>query len=468
MAVPAHCAPGQPGLQPITIREQRVTDDLDRLLAVLPESLQQQLASAERRQDLLEVVLDLGRPPEARYPGRRLDLEDAPLSREALDGVIARVGRFGRDNRAGIARTLHRISAMRNRSGEVIGLTCRVGRAVYGTVAVVSDLVKSNQSILIMGYPGVGKTTVLREISRVLADEMGRRVVVIDTSNEIAGDGDIPHPAIGRARRMQVPEPQHQHRVMIEAVENHMPEVIVIDEIGSEQEAWAARTIAERGVQLVGTAHGHQLANLIKNPALRDLIGGLQAVTLGDEEARRRGSQKTVQERCASPTFPLVVEMHSRDCWHVHWNVARTVDALLRDRPVQPQVRRLDEQGVLHVHDPFPTPPGVGKLGKPAVAQTELPAAQDIPLRIYPSGVTPHQLDVLIHDRQLPVRVVRTVDRADAVLSLRNSLSHDPGARQTAKGLGVPIHVIKSASPTQLQKALERLLLRFHTKGNVV
>ncbi len=468
MAVPVHCAPGQPGLQPITIREQRVTDDLDRLLAVLPESLQQQLASAERRQDLLEVVLDLGRPPEARYPGRRLDLEDAPLSREALDGVIARVGRFGGDNRAGIARTLHRISAMRNRSGEVIGLTCRVGRAVYGTVAVVSDLVESNQSILIMGYPGVGKTTVLREISRVLADEMGQRVVVIDTSNEIAGDGDIPHPAIGRARRMQVPEPQHQHRVMIEAVENHMPEVIVIDEIGSEQEAWAARTIAERGVQLVGTAHGHQLANLIKNPALRDLIGGLQAVTLGDEEARRRGSQKTVQERCASPTFPLAVEMHSRDCWHVHWNVARTVDALLRDRPVQPQVRRLDERGVLHVHDPSPCPPGVGKPGKPAGAQTELPAAQDTPLRIYPSGVTPHQLDVLIHDRQLPVRVVRTVDRADAVLSLRNSLSHDPGARRTAKGLGVPIHVIKSASPTQLQKALERLLLRFHTKGHVV
>ncbi|KKZ10686.1 MAG: ATPase AAA [Candidatus Synechococcus spongiarum 142] len=473
------------------MREQRVTDDLDRLLAVLPESLQQQLASAERRQDLLEVVLDLGRPPEARYPGRRLDLEEAPLSREALAGVIAQVGSFGGDNRAGIARTLHRISAMRNRSGEVIGLTCRVGRAVYGTVAIVRDLVESSQSILIMGYPGVGKTTVLREIARVLADELDRRVVVIDTSNEIAGDGDIPHPAIGRARRMQVPDPQHQHRVMIEAVENHMPEVIVIDEIGSEQEAWAARTIAERGVQLVATAHGHQLANLIKNPALRDLIGGLQAVTLGDEEARRRGSQKTVQERCASPTFPLAVEMHSRNCWHVHWNVARTVDGLLRDRPVQSQVRRLDERGVLHVQNPSPCPPGLGEpdtfsdadgddltpcppgLGEPegsSTAQHALPtaAAQDVPLRIYPSGVTPHQLDALIDDQQLPVRVVRTVDRADAVLSLRNSLSHEPGARRAAKGLGVPIHVIKSASPTQLQKALERLLLRFRAKGGVV
>ncbi|HBP53424.1 MAG TPA: AAA family ATPase [Synechococcus sp. UBA8638] len=450
------------------MREQRVTDDLDRLLAVLPESLQQQLASAERRQDLLEVVLDLGRPPEARYPGRRLDLEDAPLSREALDGVIARVGRFGGDNRAGIARTLHRISALRNRSGEVIGLTCRVGRAVYGTVAIVRDLVESSQSILIMGYPGVGKTTVLREIARVLADEMDRRVVVIDTSNEIAGDGDIPHPAIGRARRMQVPDPRHQHRVMIEAVENHMPEVIVIDEIGSEQEAWAARTIAERGVQLVGTAHGHQLANLIKNPALRDLIGGLQAVTLGDEEARRRGSQKTVQERCGPPTFPLAVEMHGRDCWHVHWNVARTVDALLRDRPVQSQVRRLDERGVLHVQNPTPRPPGVGEPEGSSMGQPALPAAQDTRLRIYPSGVTPRQLDALIDDCRLPVQVVRTVDRADAVLSLRNSLSHDPGARRAAKGLGIPIHVIKSANPNQLQRALERLLLRFHAKGDVV
>ncbi|MCY4174472.1 MAG: AAA family ATPase [Cyanobacteria bacterium MAG CAR3_bin_5] len=469
MAAPVPCAPGQPGLlQPITIREQRVTDDLDHLLAVLPESLQRQLASAERRQDLLEVVLDLGRPPEARYPGRRLDLEDAPLSREALDGILARVGRFGGDNRAGIARTLHRISALRNRAGEVIGLTCRVGRAVYGTVAIVRDLVESNQSILIMGYPGVGKTTVLREIARVLADEMDRRVVVIDTSNEIAGDGDIPHPAIGRARRMQVPDPQHQHRVMIEAVENHMPEVIVIDEIGSEQEAWAARTIAERGVQLVGTAHGRHLANLIKNPALRDLIGGLQAVTLGDEEARRRGSQKTVQERCGPPTFPLAVEMHSRDCWHVHWNVARTVDALLRDRPVQSQVRRLDERGVLHVQNPSPCPPGVGDPEGSSTAPPALPAARDTRLRIYPSGVTPHQLDALIDDRQLPVQVVRTVDRADAVLSLRNSLSRDPGARQAAKGLGVPIHVIKSANPNQLQRALERLLLRFHARGDVV
>ena len=267
---------------------QRVTDDLDRLLELLPKAVREQLQPVEARQQLLEVVLDLGRVPEARYPGRALALGSTPLSREDLAAVVARLGQFGGDNRAGIERTLHRISAIRNRQGDVVGLTCRVGRAVFGTVAMVRDLLDGGQSLLLMGRPGVGKTTALREIARVLADELERRVVVIDTSNEIAGDGDIPHPAIGRARRMQVARPELQHQTMIEAVENHMPEVIVIDEIGTELEAQAARTIAERGVVLVATAHGNALANLIKNPTLSDLVGGIQAVTLGDEEARRR------------------------------------------------------------------------------------------------------------------------------------------------------------------------------------
>ncbi len=280
---------------------QRVTDDLDRLLELLPDAVQEQLRPEEAREQLLEVVLDLGRVPEARYPGRALALGSTPLSREDLTAVVARLGQFGGDNRAGIERTLHRISAIRNRQGEVVGLTCRVGRAVFGTVAMVRDLLDKGQSLLLMGRPGVGKTTALREIARVLADELERRVVVIDTSNEIAGDGDIPHPAIGRARRMQVARPELQHQTMIEAVENHMPEVIVIDEIGTELEAQAARTIAERGVVLVATAHGNALANLIKNPTLSDLVGGIQAVTLGDEEARRRRSQKTVLERAAEP-----------------------------------------------------------------------------------------------------------------------------------------------------------------------
>src|SRR5215472_15703485 len=285
----------------------QITDDLEALLAVLPPRIRLPIEE-QAREDLLEVVLDLGRLPEARYPEGALNLGTDLVSPEDLAYVVGRIGAFGDDNRAGIERTLHRISALRNRRGAVVGLTCRVGRAVRGTVALIRDVVDAGRSILILGRPGVGKTTLLREAARVLADELGKRVVVVDTSNEIAGDGDVPHPGIGRARRLQVAQPAAQHAVMIEAVENHMPEVIVIDEIGTEREAQAARTIAERGVQLVGTAHGRTLANLLVNPTLADLVGGVQAVTLGDEEARRRGTQKTVLERKSPPTFDVLVE----------------------------------------------------------------------------------------------------------------------------------------------------------------
>ena len=474
MAASARIAAVKPSAGIITIREQRITDDLERLLAVLPEPLQHVLATPRRRQDLLEVVLDLGRIPEARYPGYCVDLGETPLSREDLDAVITRVGSFGGDNRAGIGQTLHRISAIRNRAGDVVGLTCRVGRSVYGTVAVVRDLVESGKSLLIMGCPGVGKTTVLREIARVLADELARRVVVIDTSNEIAGDGDIAHPAIGRARRMQVARPALQHRVMIEAVENHMPEVIVIDEIGSQQEAWAARTIAERGVQLVATAHGNELANLMKNPSLCDLVGGLQAVTLGDEEARRRRSRKTVQERRSAPTFPLAVEMRSRDRWHVHRDVAQTVDALLREQPTKPEVRHIDNHGVLHIQDASPRQPPQcpgEPLSRPLPQSLPVPVplrqnSQRPWLHVFPCGVATQQLEYLARQQQLPVAVVAHLDSADVVLSLRNHLGRYPGLRRSARALRVPIHVIKTPSQPQLQRALERLLLRFGGQVN--
>ncbi|MBM2810475.1 MAG: hypothetical protein HW416_1234, partial [Chloroflexi bacterium] len=292
--------------------ERVVVDDLTALVGVLPPLIREWLDRNAQRPDLLEVVMDLGREPEARFPGQEVLLSDRPVSEEDLDYVIQRIGSFGDDNRAGIERTLHRISAIRNRSGRIIGLTVRVGRAVFGTIAVIQDFVEAGQSILLLGRPGVGKTTMLRETARVLADHLKKRVVIVDTSNEIAGDGDIPHPAIGRARRMQVSTPSMQHQIMIEAVENHMPEVIVIDEIGNELEAAAARTIAERGVQLVATAHGNTLDNLIMNPTLSDLIGGIQTVTLGDEEARRRGTQKSVLERKAPPTFDVLVEIQDR------------------------------------------------------------------------------------------------------------------------------------------------------------
>jgi stage III sporulation protein SpoIIIAA len=339
---------GAPHLSSMPI-EQTVTDNLEDLLAALPPDIAERLTAHEHRDTLVEIVLDLGRRPEARSVDRDIPLWDRDITRADLEYVATRIGRFGDDNRAGIERTLHRISAIRNRRGEIVGLTCRVGRAVHGTIAIIKDLVESGQSILLLGRPGVGKTTLLREAARVLADDLDKRVVIVDTSNEIAGDGDIPHPSIGRARRMQVATPSSQHAVMIEAVENHMPEVIVIDEIGTELEAAAARTIAERGVQLIGTAHGNTLGNLMLNPTLSDLIGGIQSVTLGDEEARRRGTQKSILERKGPPTFSVMVEIRGRREVAVHHDVAATVDSILRGAPLAVEVRTRHENGALTV-----------------------------------------------------------------------------------------------------------------------
>lgn len=464
---------------------------------MLPTAVQDALADAQSREQLLEVVLDLGRLPEARYPGRAVALGEAAVERADLASVLERLGPFGGDNRAGIERTLHRISAIRNRTGEVVGLTCRVGRAVFGTVGMVRDLLDSGQSLLLMGRPGVGKTTALREIARVLADELLRRVIVIDTSNEIAGDGDIPHPAIGRARRMQVARPELQHQVMIEAVENHMPEVIVIDEIGTELEAQAARTIAERGVMLVATAHGNALENLIRNPTLSDLVGGIQSVTLGDEEARRRRTQKTVLERAAEPTFPMAVEMHTRHRWLVHRDVAATVDLLLRGHSARPEIRELGADGQVQrrqeappprlpapaperrvtpiagsglrpakplapvpLPDPLAAPPGQEAAPSPlAPLETAAPAGS-APLRLYGAGLPAQLLETAARGRGLPVEVVTDPERAEALLSLRGELGRDPALRRRAQLLGLPILVIKSDSLHQLQRAMERLLER--------
>jgi len=343
-------------------RQLETMDDLDALLAALPPEIVDAVHALPDRTALIEVVLDLGRRPEARFPDSEETLLEREVDESDIAFVVEHIGTFGDDNRAGIERTLHRISAIRNRSGKVVGLTCRIGRAVYGTIEIIDDFVETGKSILIMGRPGIGKTTMLREAARVLADDMGKRVVVVDTSNEIAGDGDIPHPAIGKARRMQVRTPSLQHEVMIEAVENHMPQVIVIDEIGTELEAQAARTIAERGVMLIGTAHGNNLDNLMLNPTLSDLIGGIQSVTLGDEEARRRRTQKSVLERKAPPTFDVIVEIQDRERVVVHSDVADTVDAMLRGDPVAPELRWRDEEGV-HRSQGRPRPSPREQLG---------------------------------------------------------------------------------------------------------
>ncbi len=485
-----------------------ITDDLKKLLNILPQEIRQKLEHHPQRDGLVEVVMDLGRRPEARFRNKAEYLSETTVTHEQLNDCIAQVSSFGGDNRAGIEQTLHRISAIRNRTGEIIGLTCRVGRAVEGTIQLIHDLVEKGQSILMLGRPGVGKTTALREIARVLADELHKRVVIIDTSNEIAGDGDVPHPAIGRARRMQVAHPELQHQVMIEAVENHMPEVIVIDEIGTELEALAARTIAERGVQLVGTAHGNQLENLIKNPTLSDLVGGIQSVTLGDEEARRRRCQKTVLERKASPTFEIAVEMVERQRWGVHESVAETVDSLLRGQQPSPQVRTVTDDGQVTITRQAPTRPSRRRLvtstqtltTRPTVLQQRagriLPFSQvpnqnavpeererqrlldepteqnqhfnnvaqqgvskdQVPLHIYPYGVSRHQLEQVIQRLNLPVVLTRDIDHAHGVVALSCHAKDQSRLQHVAKSHQVPIHLIEASTISEIARTLRQLL----------
>ncbi len=432
----------------IPARSIQITDDLDLLLSVLPPHIREELEGKPYRDSLIEVVMDLGRLPEARYPGGAEILSREPVTRADIHYVVERVGTFGKDNRAGISGTLHRISAIRNRLGEIVGLTCRVGRAVFGTVDIVRDVIESGKSILLLGRPGVGKTTLLREAARVLADELNKRVIVVDTSNEIAGDGDVPHPGIGRARRMQVPEPALQHAVMIEAVENHMPEVIVIDEIGTEAEALAARTIAERGVQLIATAHGNTLENLLQNPTLSDLIGGIQAVTLSDEEARRRGTQKTVLERKAPPTFDVLIEIRDRDKLAVHHDVAEVVDRFLRGIPPRPELRVRTDRGEVEIR----TTEAPSELA-PAPAAVSSRRV----LRIYPYAVSRNRLERAIRELRVPAYVVDRLEEADVVVTVKSQEKRQPKRLRDAEERGVPLYVVRSNTVTQLESFLRSL-----------
>lgn len=433
-------------------------DDLSSFLAILPPNIRQTLGNDTT--GLYEVVLDLGRLPEARYLDRHtVNLSDEPLPAQDLEAAIALVGQFSGDNRAGIERTLHRISALRNRSGKIIGLTCRVGRAISGTINVIRDLVESGKSILFLGPPGVGNTTKLREMARVLSDELSKRVIVIDTSNEIAGDGDVPHPAIGRARRMQVARPEEQHATMIEAVENHTPEVIIIDEIGTEEEAQAARTIAERGVMLIGTAHGNALDNLLKNPTLVDLVGGIQTVTLGDDEARRRGTQKTVLERSNQPTFDICVEILDRQTLAVHRNVGEAVDQLLRGWQIHPEIRKRDEStgDFAVVQKPEPTVTVTMMEGLEPFA-SDWASPKETHLKVYPYAVSKGLLERVVKTLQLPVEVVKAIDEADAILALRSYARAGAKIFSLAEAQGVPVYVVKSNNLPQIQKALREAL----------
>jgi stage III sporulation protein SpoIIIAA len=428
-----------------------VADDLDALLGVLPAHIRQALVEQLENSELLEIVLDLGRPPEARYPHREVILSHTEVTDVDIEHVVSRIGCFSGDNRAGIERTLHRISAMRNREGRIVGLTLRVGRAVFGTVKIIQDLVESGKSVLLLGRPGIGKTTMLREMARVLADDSKKRVIVVDTSNEIAGDGDIPHPAIGHARRMQVPTPTMQHAVMIEAVENHMPEVIIIDEIGTSLEAEAARTIAERGVQLIGTAHGNTLENLMLNPTLSDLVGGIQTVTLGDEEARRRHTQKSILERKAPPTFDIVVEMLERDRVNVHPDVGQAVDAILQGKQADTEIRWFDENGEVK-RDRVTISPITRK-------KEAAPAQQEIP-RIYLFGINRSKLEQAAKERGVTLEITGELKQSNLLLTAKNYYRRKPQKIIDAEMAGIPIYAVKSNNLPQLRQCLDTIFTR--------
>ncbi len=426
-----------------------ITDDLDALLDIFPTHIKTPLLKQSDISELLEVVLDLGREPEARFPEREVVLDKKEIDESDIDYVVTRIGKFGEDNRAGIERTLHRISAIRNRRGDVVGLTCRVGRAVFGTIKIIEDLVKTGKSVLLLGRPGVGKTTMLREVARVLDGEAGKRVVIVDTSNEIAGDGDIPHPAIGHARRMQVATPKLQHAVMIEAVENHMPEVIVIDEIGTELEAMAARTIAERGVQLVGTAHGNTLENLMINPTLTDLIGGIQSVTLGDEEARRRGTQKSILERKSPPTFDIVVEIQERDRVAIHLDVGEAVDMLLRDIPPGTETRWLDENGEVKI-EKLKEEKAVAVKGKKKTRETKA-------VKLFLFGVNKSRVLQIGHDMHLDLDVVDRLRDATMLVTSKNYYRRRPQKVRDAEDEHIPVYVLRGNTPPQIRQFLGAL-----------
>ena len=454
--------------------QQWIDSDLDKIIEKLPPHIAEPFNVERRPGDLLEVVLDLGREPQARFLDETTTLSSREVTEEDLQYVVQRIGSFGVDNRAGIERTLHRISAIRNRTGKVVGLTARVGRAVYGTIKFIEDLVLTGNSILLLGRPGVGKTTMLREVARVLADDADKRVVVVDTSNEIAGDGDIPHPGIGGARRMQVPSPSQQHAVMIEAVENHMPEVIVIDEIGTELEAEASRTIAERGVQLVATAHGNTLENLIMNPTLCDLIGGIDSVTLGDEEARRRRTQKTVLERRAPPTFDALVQIQGWSDVTIHADVSDSVDRMLRGYPVTVERRTLDEMGSVERRreyvetailgengqrpgsEPFRRVPGSRE--EPEESALEVPA--DGPrsmIHILPYGVNKDKLRQAARVAKASVEVVGDIGAADLLLTTKNFYRRRTQALNEAESLGKPVYVLRKNTAAQIHQFLRAL-----------
>ena len=448
-------------------------NDLDKLVEILPDKIRQHI-TYEKMEDVIEIVLDIGRPPEIRHSDGKIEYIDvSDVCYDDISYITSRVQEFTSDNRSGIPGTLHRISAIRNRQGKVVGLTCRIGRVVTGTISCIKDICLQNKSILFLGRPGVGKTTKLREISRLVADELGKRVVIVDTSIEIAGDGATPHPAVGHARRMQVRQPEYQKDIMIEAVENHTPEVIVVDEIGTEAEAQAARTIAERGVMLIATAHGNSLESLIKNPTLSDLVGGIQSVTLGDDEAKRRSSQKTVLEREKQPTFDIVIEILDRNTLAVYKDTAEAVDYILRGWPIRPEIRKVDKvYNFTNTQEPVPARvPNVidkinaldNKIEHPESLKFSFSRQKYVDdvkkfKKIYLYAVSRSIAEKVIERLDLNAEITRNLDDADIVIAHKNFIKGGAKVLSTAEENRLQIFYIKTNSMAQIQKVIKEAL----------
>ena len=448
-----------------------VNEDLEKLIENLPSFIQEELQKHNNQEQLIEIVLDLGRRPEARFVTGPQYLSQKMISWQDIDYITKRISKFSNENRAGIRETLHRISCIRNRQFLINGLTCRVGRAILGTISVIRDLLESEKSILILGKPGVGKTTIIREIARVLADELEKRVIIIDTSNEIAGDSDIPHSGIGRARRMQVAKTELQHQVMIEAVENHMPQVIIIDEIGTELEVLAARTIAEKGVQLVGTTHGNCLDNLIKNPTLVDLIGGIQYVTLSDEEAKRRGTQKTILERKSYPAFEIIIEINHQNSWTVHEDVKNSVDFFLRDNFRIGQVRDFLVTQKVQINSKryFNYPYSISKSNlnqfypisnKNWVLANQINNDKSFQLKskkliIYPYSVSNNLLKEVLLQMRFKFVLTNEIRKANLIIGLKKHLRQNFKLVTLAKQKNIPVYSVNQVSVYQIRKLIK-------------
>ena len=452
-----------------------VDEDLDKLLETLPFFIKKNIKQHIHKDKIIEIVMDLGRRPEARFSTGPEYLSQKIISWQDLEYTTKRISKINNENRAGIERTLHRISCIRNRQFLITGLTCRIGRAIFGTISLARDLFESGHSILILGKPGVGKTTIIREIARVLSDEMEKRVIIIDTSNEIAGDSDIPHPGIGRARRMQVAQTNFQHQVMIEAVENHMPQVIIIDEIVTELEALAARTIAEKGVQLVGTTHGNCLENLIKNPPLVDLIGGIQYVTLSDDEAKRRKTQKSILERKGYPAFQIAIEINDQNSWVIHENVQESIDLLLRGQFAITQTRTFIQEEKTSIN--YKTLQSSNlfnnlnnfqhltlKHNKNWVLtnnQTSLalPIVPQKTLIIYAYSFSYNLLKEVISKLNINVILTKEIRKASVIIGLKKHLKQNLNLQNLAKQKNIPIYGVNRSSIYQITKLLQFIML---------